>query len=229
MAELRAHKNREGFTLLELMISIFLVLLVTLIALGAMRISFRSVTWGDRNIDFQERFRAALPIMETQILSGLPVGPISTGPGNEPEKFYFSGGPNEMQFSTNYSIWDGRQGYLLVSYKVVQGPGGKKALHVSEKTIGMQARREAVLLESMDEIYFNYFSANALESGVWVSQWKEEGDVPEKIGIHIFSRNRDFSLVVPMRVKHNLVRTFTAAVSPAIKGRAINTGLKNVK
>ncbi len=209
--------KQEGFTLLELLISMFLVLLVTLVTTGAMRMGYRSVSWGDGKIDFQEHFRAALPIIETQIQSALPVGSFPAGSelqggrAGDTQRMYFKGDQNEMRFATNFSIWDGRQGYLLVSYRIVQEAGGKKSLYVSENTLGMQARRETLLLGSIDELSFDYFSANALESGFWVSEWKEAAAFPEKVRIQIFCRGKDFTMVVATRVKRNLVRTAAAA------------------
>ncbi len=216
--------HADGFTLLELLISMFLILLVVLITSGAMRMCYRSVSWGDKKTVFQERFRAALPIIDTQIQSALPVGLVPTVPGGPPDdmqRTFFKGDNNEMSFATNYSIWDDRQGYLVVTYRVVREAGGSKSLYVSESTLGMQAKREALLFESADEIYFQYFSASAVESGYWANEWKQAGAFPEKVWVRIYSRNKDFSLVVPMRVKSNMVRTIAA-----LDGKAINAGWK---
>lgn len=217
-------RHADGFTLLELLISMFLILLVVLITSGAMRMGYRSVSWGDKKTVFQERFRAALPIIESQIQSALPVGLILAAPGGPPDdmqRTFFKGGRDEMSFATNYSIWDKRQGYLVVTYRVVREAGGKKSLYVSESTLGMTAGREALLLESAGEIYFEYFSTGVLESGYWVNEWKQTEAFPEKVWVHIYNQNKDFSLVVPMRVMRNTVRTVAAA-----DGRAINAGWK---
>ena len=215
----------EGFTLLELLISIFLLILVILITMGAMRIGHRAVTWGDRKTDFQERFRAAIPAIEAQIQSALPTGLIGESKGttddsSSAEPLSFQGDRNGMRFSTNYSVWDGRRGYLQVAYRIVQDADGRKNLYISETTLGMAAQRDALLLASMDEISFDYFSADALESGSWIPEWKKRLAVPEKIWIHLQHRGKDFSMVVPMRVKRNLVRNIAVPVDRSNSGGA---------
>jgi prepilin-type N-terminal cleavage/methylation domain-containing protein len=194
--------NRKGFTLLELLISMLLILLVTVITVGALRLGYRSVESGDKRISAQERFRNSLNIVDSQIQSGIPIGWTE----KEIEKVYFKGEPDSMQFSTNYSIWDGRRGYLIAEYRVEQDSDGKKRLIASENTIGMENKRETLLMSAMDDIRFEYFGTVAAEAAR-TSRWTETASVPEKIWMHLILRGRDYSMVIPLRAKGLLPQT----------------------
>ena len=203
----RGRIGERGFTLLELLISIFLILLVTLISMGAMRLGYRSVEYGDTRINAQERFRTSLNIIESQIQSGIPIGWKEKE--EDIEKVYFKGNQDTLQFSSNVSIWDGRRGYLTVEYRVRQGPDGKKSLMASENTVGMANRRETLLLNAMDDIHFEFLTTSATEAGSWMSQWTDTMSIPEKIKIHLVCRGRDLSALIPIRVRQGEARPVT--------------------
>jgi prepilin-type N-terminal cleavage/methylation domain-containing protein len=199
--------GERGFTLLELLISIFLILLVAMITVGAMRLGYRSVESGDKRINAQERFRASMNVIESQIQSGIPIGWKEKE--EDIEKVYFKGNDGALQFSSNVSIWDGRRGYLTVDYRVEQDANGKKRLMASENTVGMANQRETLLFNAMDDIRFEYFGAGAAEAGSWSSQWTDTMKIPEKIKIHLAYGGKDFSTLIPVRVKQGEVRPIT--------------------
>jgi len=197
----------KGFTLLELLISLSLILLVSVVSLGALRLGYRSVESGDARINAQERFRTSLTVIDSQIQSAIAVGWKEKE--EDIEKVYFKGTAENLQFSSNVSIWDGRRGYLTVDYRVEQGPDGKKRLMAAENTVGMANRRETLLLDAMDEIRFEYLTSGAVEAASWMSQWTDTESIPEKIKIHLVLRGRDFSTLIPVRVRQGEVRPFT--------------------
>lgn len=202
--------GEQGFTLLELMMSMLLLLLVTLIITGAMRLGYRSVESGEKKIDAQERFRTSLNAMESQIQAGIP----HTTTAESAEKYYFKGEPDALLFSSNHSIWDGRRGYLIVDYRVAPDENGKKKLTASEHTIGLTDKRETLLMNAMDDIRFEYFSTRITEGGSWDSRWTDEASIPEKVWVRLVYRGIDFSLVIPIRAKRVPAQTGPARVNP---------------
>lgn len=195
--------GEQGFTLLELMISMLLILLVVVITTGAMRLGYRSVESGEKRINAQERFRTSLNVVESQIQSGIPFGTTAEGS----VKYYFRGEPDALQFSSNYSIWDGRRGFLIADYRVEQDANGKKRLVASENTIGMSDKRETLLMDAMDDIRFEYFSTSITEGGSWSSRWTDDTKIPNKVWVHLVYRGRDFSTIIPIRIKPILTQT----------------------
>jgi prepilin-type N-terminal cleavage/methylation domain-containing protein len=208
--------GEQGFTLLELMISMLLILLVVVITTGALRLGYRSVESGEKRIDAQERFRTSLNLIESQIQSGIPISTAAEGG----VKYHFRGEPDALQFSSNHSIWDGRRGYLIADYRVEPDANGMKKLVASENTIGMPDKRETLLMNAMDDIHFEYFTTSITEEGSWSSRWTEDTSIPIKVRVHLVYRGKDFSTVIPIRIKPAFAQTglTPGALSPGTGG-----------
>lgn len=206
----RANKwvsRREGFTLLELIVSIAIIGVIILIVTGAMRLGFRSVDSGERKIESLERMRSSLTIIENQLHSQLPLSYDDNGA----RKYAFRGERSLLEFSSNYSIWRGSKGYVLVSYKIDTGRDGKKALTASENIIGFGGGGETRLLDNLDDIHFEYFYKGPTdEKGAWTDEWTDETGLPEKMRLHLVNGTRELALIVPTRA-----RGFQPAASPA--------------
>ncbi len=190
-----------GFTLLELIISIGLVGIIILITAGAMRLGARSIASGEKKIESLERIRTSLNIIDSQIQSEIPI----TYYEEDVRKYYFKGEREFMQFSTNYSIWGGERGYVIVTYKVESGDYGKQALYASENIIGIDEARETKLLDAFDGIYFEYFYKDPTEEeGEWVEQWTDDVNIPEKVILHLVEGTKDLSMTIPFRTRGSL-------------------------
>ena len=170
-------KTEKGFTLLELLISIVMLGIIILIVTGAMRLGFRSVDTGEKKTESLERFKTSLNIIDSQIQSLLPLTYDEEGT----RKSHFTGSRESLQFSTNYSIWGVQKGYVIVSYNVSSEDTGKPVLYASENIVGMEDSRETKLLDSFDEIYFEYFYKDPTEEeGKWVEEWTDTVKIPGK-------------------------------------------------
>jgi len=198
--------SNRGFTLLELLISIAILGVIILIVGGALRLGARSVESGERKIEYLERIRASLNIIDSQIQSEVPITYDEDGA----KKYYFKGGIDSMQFSTNYSIWSGQRGYVIVTYRVESASHGNgQVLYASEGNIGTNENRETKLLEAFDRIYFEYFYRDPTEQqGRWIEQWTDTTKLPEKIRLHLVKGGRDFPLIIPMRSRGAMAQRF---------------------
>jgi len=194
-------KSRAGFTILELTISISLIGLIVLIMVGAMRLASRSIDSGEKKIESLERTRSSLNILDSQIQSQIPLTYDAEGI----KKYYFVGDRELLQFATNYSIWGGQKGYVVVTYKIYSDNSGKQILYASENVIGLDNNREVRLSGTFDKIYFEYFYKDPTEEeGKWIEQWADDVNIPEKVRIHLVEGTRDLSLIIPMRVRGSL-------------------------
>jgi general secretion pathway protein J len=193
-----------GFTLLELIISIGIIGIIVLITAGAMRLGARSVASGEKKIESLERIRTSLNIIDSQIQSEIP---LTYYDEDGVRKYYFKGEREFMQFSTNYSIWGGEKGYVIVTYKFESGDYGKQALYASENIVGIQDERETKLLDAFDGIYFEYFYKDPTEEkGEWVEQWTDDLNTPEKVRLHLVEGTIDFSMIIPFRTIGSLTQ-----------------------
>ncbi len=208
--------KNKGFTLLELLISIVMLGIIMVILVGALRLGFRSVESGEKKIESLERMRVSLSMIDSQIQSQIPL----TYQEEEATKYYFTGERDSLQLSTNYSIWGGQKGYVIVTYSVSPEEEGKSVLYASEHIVGVEETKETKLLDAFDDIYFEYFYKGPTdEVGNWVEQWTDTSKIPEKIKVHLMSGEKDLSLVIPVRIGRSMLQTdlFTDTGKPTEK------------
>jgi len=195
--ETRKKAKIAGFTLLELIISIALFAIIVLIIAGAVNLGYRSFSSGEKKMNAVERLRSSLTIIDAQIQSGVPLTLEDDGV----KQYYFMGEQDSLKFSTNYSIWGGQRGYVIVNYRVDADVRGKRTLFASEYKVGMDNQKETKLLEGLDEITFDYFKQDATEEeGEWVSQWVDEEMMPTRIRINLVKGGNSLSYIMPVRV-----------------------------
>ena len=212
--------SRNGFTLLELLISLVMLGVIALITTSAMRLGIRTVSTGEKKIDRLERTRASFNIIDSQIQSQIPLAYEENGE----KKYYFQGDRESLQFSTNYSIWGGRKGYVMVRYKVESDDTGKQLLTASENIIGTNSSRETTLFSAVDAIHFEYFfKYPAEEKGKWVDKWTDTANIPEKVKLYLIYGEKDIPMIIPMRTAGALSQTSSTRaratpVQPAKKG-----------
>jgi|SRR5208337_4229199 len=193
-------KWEDGFTLLELMISITMIVVILLIVGAAMRLGLRSVDSGEKRIASLERFRASMNIVEAQIQSELPIQIQAQGPAGK--SIVFQGDSESMQFQSNFSLWGNQRGYVTVSYKVAADQWGKQDLYVEESATGITNKGEVKLFEFFDRIYFDYFYKEPKEEkGSWIEQWTTTDSVPDKIRLHLVNGDREMSFIIPVKVR----------------------------
>lgn len=205
----------RGFTLLELMVAFAILGFIVLIVAGAMRLGIHSLHSGQKRINNLDRFSTSLNVIDSQIESEIPL----TYDDNGDTKLYFQGDSDHMQFATNYSIWGGQTGYVVVNYKVENDSNEKQSLAASENVIGVDGERNTTLFTGLDSIYFEYFYKGPTdENGSWVDKWpSDDSSVPAKIKLHLVRGQDDFSLIIPMRTPGSVAQ---AAANKAAEGAA---------
>jgi general secretion pathway protein J len=197
METLKKLNRVAGFTLLELIISITLVAIIVLIISVAANLGYRSFNTGEKKMNAVERLRSSLTIIDAQIQSGVPLTLEEGGV----KQYYFAGEQDSLKFSTNYSIWGGQRGYVIVNYRVDTDDRGKRTLFASEYKVGMENQKETKLLEGFDEITFDYYKQDATEEeGEWITQWVGEEMMPVKIRINLVRGSNSLSYIMPVRV-----------------------------
>jgi general secretion pathway protein J len=197
METLKKLNRVAGFTLLELIISITLVAIIVLIISVAANLGYRSFNSGEKKMNAVERLRSSLTIIDAQIQSGVPLTLEEGGV----KQYYFAGEQDSLKFSTNYSIWGGQRGYVIVNYRVDTDDRGKRTLFASEYKVGMENQKETKLLEGFDEITFDYYKQDATEEeGEWITQWVDEEMMPIRIKINLVRGGNSLSYIMPVRV-----------------------------
>jgi general secretion pathway protein J len=203
-------ERESGFTLLELMISIAIVGIMVFILMAVLRLGFRSVEAGEKKIESLGRVKASLNVIDAQIQSEIPL----TFDQDGEKQYYFKGKPDSLEFSTNYSIWEGEKGFVVVTYKVIIDDRGKRTLQASENKVWREDRKEIKLLEFFDEMSFEYYFQDPTEEeGRWIKEWTEAGFLPKKILLRLVKDRKDLSIILPLKTEGIL------AESLAIQGQ----------
>jgi general secretion pathway protein J len=196
--KIRRRGATEGFTLLELLISLALLSLIVVIVGGSLRMGSRSAESGQRKIETLERFRTSLNIMESQLQSAYAVK--RTGINYDDDFNQFVGDRSSMQFRSLYSLLGAAKGPVEVTY-TVREDGGRKVIVGSEKLVVFdESLREIRLIDNASDIYFEYYDKGATdEKGEWTNEWSSKDSLPEKVRLVIDNDGRLFSLVVQLR------------------------------
>ena len=196
-----AVKEAGGFTLLELLISLTLVVVIVVIALGAMQLGSRSVAAGEKRIDDRERLRTVLGLIDAQIQSQLPLTYEEAGQ----RRYYFRGDGKALRFSTSYSAWNGSKGYAVVDYRVEADGSGGEVLTAAEQTPGVEGLMNIPLLKAK-EISFGYFYQDSTEEqGSWRESVPEGPLIPERVRLHLTRGEEKLELLFPVRARHGMV------------------------
>lgn len=191
----------SGFTLLELLISLTLLVVIVVIALGAMQLGSRSVAAGEKRIDDRERFRTVFGLIDAQVQSQLPLTYQEAGQ----RKYYFRGGGKTLRFSTGYSAWNGAKGYVIVDYRVEADGSGGEVLAATEHPPGGEGLMSMPLLRAQ-EISFDYFYQDPTEEqGSWREAVPEGAGIPERIRLQLTRGEEKLVLLFPVRVRHGMV------------------------
>ena len=198
--EIKKGPGQQGFTLLELMISLVLMGVVVLITAGAMRLGTRAAESGQSKIESIERFRTSLNIIESQIQSAFMIK--NSSPTVDLDFAQLKGDRKSLQFRSLYSLWGGAKGPVFAAYEVREENRGGKTLYVAESPIIIpDAAREVRLIESANDIFFEYYHKGPTdEKGSWVDDWTDKATIPDKIRLTLKKDMKVLALIIPLKV-----------------------------
>ncbi len=208
----------EGFTLIEIMVSVTLVMMIALALWAAMRICISAWRRGTEAMDANQRQRATLDLVEKQMssISGLvPTLDLQTGAGQSP---IFWGSSSGVQFvSLSPLHFRDNPGLTTVSYEVVPGNSGEYALVQREtRYLGgdptldpdfvMPDGPATTILDHLTGATFEYYDPGDADTPPqWVQDWnaQEKMNLPAAISMTISARDtagatRTRKLVVPL-------------------------------
>jgi len=202
-AESSIRKNRivNGFTLLELMISLTIVSLIVLIVFGAFRIGIRAWEKGERDLESQQRLRTVLGLIKRQLSSACLLR-------NKPEDFEESlliGDTKSLRITSRIALSpSNKYGMVYANYLVKSETEDEKdQLDFYEKNVVFFSDWNDInnldeddfirLISGFHSIRFEYLIISDDEDAPqWKETWdsEEDGGFPRAIKI-IFKESDD--------------------------------------
>jgi prepilin-type N-terminal cleavage/methylation domain-containing protein len=191
-----SHWSEQGFTLLEIIIAVTLMVLIAAGLWGVLSISIRGWAKGAQYIDANQRNRSAMTMVRKQIASAynLIVQPDPTI-GGIPYPF-FNGTESGFQFvSVNSLLFQDSPGMTLVTYEISEGINGDYSLVEKEaRYIGQNPDQESLptqekitsVLDNISSCSLEYYDPGNTENPAqWVKEWsgKDSGRLPAAVSM----------------------------------------------
>jgi prepilin-type N-terminal cleavage/methylation domain-containing protein len=201
----RHRKQTDGFTLVEMILSITLIALMSLALWATLRISIATWKRGTEAMDQNQRHRATLDLMQKQMASVsaiIPALDLQLGVGQFP---IFLGTEYSVQFITPCPMrFRDNPGLTYVSYEIVPGNEGEFALveHESRyfggdptQTVSFGPADPAItIFEHISTAFFEYLDPGDQQiAPSWVSAWNsgDTGMLPAAISLSVRSRENN--------------------------------------
>ena len=183
---------QNGFTLLELMISLTIVGLILVIVFGSLRIGVRAWEKGEKDVEMRQRERIVLDLVKRQIASIF----VRVVKEKDDQPFFLKGDGESMEFISRIPMVPGnRAGLVYVKYVVRTKDGDKKRLmfsekntYIIEKVMEDQAEEDFFeLIPGAQNIEFEYLRGPSEdeEESVWQETWDPDSDKGAPLAVKI--------------------------------------------
>ncbi len=182
--------NQSGFTLLELIVSMTILSLVTVLIGSGFRLALDSWEKGETETEWTQRLRVLSMLLTQQLKSAYP---YKVDDGNE-KVVLFEGESDSMLFVTSLADLNyGGFKWVRYSYKnetLLYNEG----LLPDKELDDVIKKNEEVIDENLEELMFEYYSR---ESSEWMESWSQGEELPGAVRIKI-SNFQPFSIYIPI-------------------------------
>lgn len=176
------HREENGFTLLELIISLTILTIIIVLVFSTIRIGIKAWETGNKRVDFLYRVKYLVDLMEKEIHSIHPY--YYSKDANKKEKILaFQGSQNSIRFissldSSNPSSPGGLREISFYIEKNVEND--KTELIMTERAVqsdrpfrtnNQKKARSVVLSSFISNIKFRYFMVNKDSIGKWLNSF----------------------------------------------------------
>lgn len=211
------NRRQNGFTLLELLLSISLTALVLALMLSGLRLTEAAWLRGSDRLAAVQQTRAEEEAVQAQVSSAIPRLLTTQYQQRQVQLISFKGSAKEFRFLSSYSRQGTRNfGRWLVSYQVVRASDGKEQLLVSETGLEDEQQFPAFFLpdqlpsasrfaygERASDIELSFLRPSSPgQTAAWVQEWKcdDRKQLPRGVRIHWQSekQERDLTMVIPV-------------------------------
>lgn len=194
MLKKRSKHPENGFTLLELLLSMVITAVIVVMIFGTFRIGIRAWEKGERDVETQQRLMAVTDLLKSQLRSIT----VSSSPiiAKGDRLVWFDGSEQQLRFTSILAI-DPKNGRLPVFVKLeVDSDEKGDSLYlwevpiistrnpIDEMSTDPKTRHE--ILSGMRSITFEYLTTIEGEEGTqWETEWSSSGDTYFPMAVRI--------------------------------------------
>ena len=218
-----------GFTLLELIVAVTLVVVMAVGVWSALNLCIRAWTRGIEAIDANQRERSTHDLVRKQIASAYPLIPSTvfslSGEQNLLNTLLagstpvFSGGEKSLRFvSPNSLLSVDSTGLVLVTYEVEVDSNDniylvqREAPYVGQNVEDGWFTSSAYVFFNLKELTFEYYSSGDTDNPAeWFTEWDIAGRrrLPEAVRISMLYKDTErgspgLQMVIPLRAQYSL-------------------------
>ncbi len=209
---MRRARSAQGFTLMELLISLTILAVIVGMVSGALRIGVRAWEKGEREIESSQKKRIVLDLMKRQLMSVSP-GEFPVG---DDETLRLKGDGKTLEFVSERPLSSKNPyGKVFARYVVARDEDEGEALTFYEKNIALLGKDFKPddldkdlyheLLAGVHRVRFEYLKGDKDEEPEWRKEWDPEDDEGLPLAVKIdFQEDSDaFSVRVIARIVHD--------------------------
>ena len=197
------NSSRSGFTLLELLVSVGILALLTVLLYGGLRAGIRNAGRESASSDQTARIVAVQNLLRGQLAGAKPIVIIS-GRHREAE---FSGGPTDLRFVSEAPESVSFGGLQALTLRLVRGSNDAGALvalwRPFRKTSATQSPVRTILFDHVKRISFRYFGPeNPHNLPRWHEMWHDAPYLPflVRLSVALSNGRRVPDLTVALRL-----------------------------
>ena len=191
----------QGFTLLEVIVTMTILGIILLIISGAFRLGLSAWDRGEQTREEYQRQRTATQLITRQIKSMVPYK-IKTQKA-EGDYLAFEGKTTSLKFVSTLSLKAARpNGFVFAVYEYKEGgPEGGRLVAYEKRVVnkdffeeGPKEEEGVTVLEGLSDVQFEYFREEDKEktrTEAWLNDWnaKEEKELPTALRMKITFKN----------------------------------------
>ena len=199
----------DGFTLLELLISMTILSIIVVIILGALRVGVRAWEKGEKDVDARQMQRIVLDLVRQQV-SSINIRTIRKE-GEEP--FFLKGDAKSMEFTSRVSLNpENDYGDVYVKYTVRQEEKDKeKFLYLERNMLLVEKNIETFdvddddlheLISEVQNVSFEYLkNLSNVGENEWQESWEPENDKGLPLAVKMTLQENETTPSITMIVK----------------------------